>query len=97
MAGSGRPLPPPPPPVARKGSGELEAFGDALSAAVGKMDGGVEAQDDNIGRMLETLRKEKLEEDTLIFFLSDNGGPTKRNGSRNDPFRGFKGDVTPKS
>lgn len=51
MAGSGRRLPPPPPPVARKGSGELEAFGDALQAAVGKMDGRAVAPDDNIGLM----------------------------------------------
>jgi len=28
-----------------------------------------------------------------VFFLSDNGGPTHRNGSRNDPFSGKKGDV----
>ncbi len=30
--------------------------------------------DDNVGRILDALREEKLEEDTLIFFLSDNGG-----------------------
>jgi arylsulfatase A-like enzyme len=46
--------------------------------------------DDNIGRVLETLRKNKLEETTLIFFVSDNGGPTNNNGSRNAPLRGFK-------
>jgi len=48
------------------------------------------ALDDNIGRVLETLRKNKLEENTLIFFVSDNGGPTNNNGSRNAPLRGFK-------
>ncbi len=48
------------------------------------------ALDDNIGRVLETLRKHKLEENTLIFFVSDNGGPTNNNGSRNAPLRGFK-------
>ena len=53
----------------------------------------VACMDDNVGRILEALRTEDLEEDTLIFFLSDNGGPTKTNASRNDPFRGFKGDV----
>ena len=32
----------------------------------------------------------------MIFFLSDNGGPTNKfavNGSRNDPLRGSKGDL----
>jgi arylsulfatase A-like enzyme len=48
------------------------------------------ALDDNIGRVLETLRRHKLEENTLIFFVSDNGGPTNNNGSRNTPLRGFK-------
>jgi arylsulfatase A-like enzyme len=48
------------------------------------------AMDDNIGRVLETLRKHKLEQNTLIFFLSDNGGSTPVNGSRNTPLRGLK-------
>jgi arylsulfatase A-like enzyme len=48
------------------------------------------ALDDNIGRVLDGLRKHKLEENTLIFFVSDNGGPTNANGSRNTPLRGFK-------
>jgi len=48
------------------------------------------ALDDNIGRVLDSLRKHKLEENTLIFFVSDNGGPTSNNGSRNTPLRGFK-------
>ncbi len=48
------------------------------------------ALDDNIGRVLETLRKHKLEENTLIVFVSDNGGPTRANSSRNTPLRGFK-------
>src|SRR5262245_66467979 len=48
------------------------------------------AMDDNIGRVLATLRKHKLEENTLIIFVSDNGGPTNVNASRNTPLRGFK-------
>lgn len=52
------------------------------------------AMDDGIGKTLETLRAEKLEENTLIFFFSDNGGPTMAgttiNGSRNAPLRGSK-------
>ncbi len=62
--------------------------------------------DENVGRVLATLRETKLEENTLVFFLSDNGGPTGRarlqpdadfeygqNTSKNDPCRGVKGDL----
>lgn len=49
------------------------------------------AMDDGIGRVLDKIRKESLENDTLIFFISDNGGPTPGNSSRNTPFTGYKG------
>lgn len=45
--------------------------------------------DDNVGWLLETLRVKGLEEETLIIFLSDNGG-YPGNASYNDPFRGTK-------
>jgi arylsulfatase A-like enzyme len=48
------------------------------------------AMDDAVGRVLETLRKHQIEDDTLIIFISDNGGPTQGNTSRNDPFSGYK-------
>lgn len=51
------------------------------------------AMDENIGRTLAALRANGLEESTLIFFFSDNGGPTvvgSVNGSRNEPLRGSK-------
>jgi len=51
------------------------------------------AMDDAVGRVLETLRKEGLEENTLIFFLSDNGGQTTQTTSSNAPLRGYKGQV----
>lgn len=51
----------------------------------------VVAMDDAIGRVLEQLRQDGIEENTLIVFLSDNGGPLERNGSRNDPLSGEKG------
>jgi arylsulfatase A-like enzyme len=53
----------------------------------------VSAVDDGVGRVLATLRKHKLEEDTLIFFLSDNGGPLEKNASDNGELRGAKGDL----
>lgn len=47
--------------------------------------------DDSIGRVRETLDEQGLAENTLIFFLSDNGGPTKELTSSNAPLRGGKG------
>ncbi len=49
--------------------------------------------DDSVGAILERLRKLKLEKDTLIFFLSDNGGPTQELTSSNRPLRGGKGQL----
>ncbi len=52
--------------------------------------------DDAVGRVLEKLRSAGLEEQTLVFFLSDNGGPIGKfaaNGARNWPLRGSKGDT----
>ena len=51
------------------------------------------AMDDAVGRVLAKLREEGLEERTLVFFLSDNGGPTGRTTSSNGPLRGAKGQV----
>lgn len=48
------------------------------------------AMDDNVGRVLATLRGAGLEEETLIFFWSDNGGPTPATTCRNTPLRGTK-------
>jgi arylsulfatase A-like enzyme len=48
------------------------------------------AKDDAVGRVLAKVREIGQEEDTLIFFVSDNGGPTKQTTSSNGPLRGFK-------
>ena len=52
----------------------------------------VSAVDDGVGRVLGELKKYNLETNTIIAFLSDNGGPTTKNGSCNAPLRGNKGD-----
>ncbi len=52
----------------------------------------VSAVDDGVGDLLDLLQELQIEENTLVFFLSDNGGPTKDNASDNKPLRGFKGD-----
>jgi arylsulfatase B len=49
--------------------------------------------DDGVGTILETLRAQEIEDNTLLFFLSDNGGPTRELTSSNKPLRGGKGDV----
>ncbi|MCB9950654.1 MAG: sulfatase-like hydrolase/transferase [Planctomycetaceae bacterium] len=49
--------------------------------------------DDGIGRVRETLKQHDLEQNTLVFFLSDNGGPTRELTSSNAPLRDGKGNV----
>ena len=53
----------------------------------------VSVMDEGVGRVLDKLKELKLEDNTLIFFLSDNGGPTNANASNNLPLRGQKSDV----
>lgn len=52
----------------------------------------VEAMDIGIGRVLDALDAEKLRENTLVVFLSDNGASGAEGGS-NAPMRGGKGSV----
>jgi arylsulfatase A-like enzyme len=51
------------------------------------------ALDDGVGAVVKKLRDAGIEDNTLIVFISDNGGPTKRTTSGNGPLRGFKGEV----
>jgi len=48
------------------------------------------AMDDAVGQVLAKVRELGQEENTLIWFLADNGGPTDSTTSRNGPLRGFK-------
>jgi arylsulfatase B len=49
--------------------------------------------DEGIGKVITALRETGQLENTIVWFLSDNGGPTHQNASRNDPLSGRKGDV----
>lgn len=49
----------------------------------------IAAVDAGIGQIVATLEKQNLRDNTLIFFLSDNGG--RRDVARNFPYRGHKG------
>ncbi len=46
--------------------------------------------DDGIGRIMDALKANQIDNNTLVFFLNDNGGATN-NGSDNGPLRGMKG------
>jgi arylsulfatase A-like enzyme len=48
------------------------------------------AMDDAVGAVLAQIHEAGQDDNTLIFFLSDNGGPTGSTTSRNGPLRGFK-------
>lgn len=52
------------------------------------------AMDEAIGRVRKKLKNTGLEQNTLVFFIADNGGPvmpgTTMNASRNEPLRGGK-------
>lgn len=68
----------------------------------------ISAMDDGVGRILDELATLGIDENTLIFFISDNGAPLKIDmqdlpismkggawdGSRNDPWIGEKGMLT---
>ncbi len=49
--------------------------------------------DTGVGKLLTKLNELELASNTLLFFLSDNGGPESNNSSDNGPLRGSKGDM----
>ncbi len=48
----------------------------------------IEKMDQNVGKVLDALKKQKLEKNTLVIFYSDNGGLLE-----NPPLSGIKGDL----
>ncbi len=53
--------------------------------------GMIKSLDENIGKLLSYLEKENLRENTLIFFINDNGGPSFVTPANNYPLSGCKG------
>jgi arylsulfatase A-like enzyme len=49
------------------------------------------SMDDAVGELLATLDRLKLANNTIVIFVSDNGGPTARTTASNAPLRGSKG------
>jgi arylsulfatase A-like enzyme len=48
------------------------------------------ALDDGVGAVRQALQKAGVEDDTLIVFINDNGGPPQANASTNTPLSGAK-------
>ena len=63
-------------------------FGERVAAEYVAM---IECLDESVGRILAKLDELNLTHNTLVLFLSDNGGLTRV--WRNDPFRGGKGQL----
>lgn len=51
------------------------------------------SMDRGIGTILDAVDEHRLRRNTLIVFVSDNGGPTKELTSSNEPLRGGKGSL----
>ncbi|MCK5565658.1 MAG: sulfatase-like hydrolase/transferase [Planctomycetes bacterium] len=56
----------------------------------------VDKMDEGIGRIIDSVKRNNISERTLVFFLSDNGGPLNKKDPQksftsNDPLRGGKG------
>ena len=68
----------------------LDAIEDPRRRTYGAM---VTALDNGVGDLVDLLEELGLTNGTLVFFLSDNGGPPFANASDNDPLRGTKGTV----
>ena len=66
---------------------DLEMFKDHPRAKLAAM---TWAMDRGVGMVMDKLEEEGLKENTLVFFLSDNGGAAN-NQSSNLPLKGFKG------
>ena len=75
-------------PTAQK----LEQFAKIQNLQRRKLAAQISLLDDAIGVVMDRLHSSKQSESTLVFFLSDNGGPTQ-SGAINTPLRGAKGTV----
>lgn len=79
------PLQAPPALIAR-----VDSIQDDRRRTYGAM---VTSLDDGVGQVVSLLGELGLTDGTLVFFLSDNGGPTRANASDNFPLRSTKGTV----
>ena len=71
----------------------LERFPEIENKRRKKYAAMVSAMDDGVGRVMNAIKSAGQEENTIVVFLSDNGGPVHKNGSKNFPLRGGKSDL----
>jgi arylsulfatase A-like enzyme len=50
----------------------------------------IKALDDAIGDVMNELKEQGIEENTIVYFISDNGGATYTGATENGPFKGGK-------
>ncbi len=51
------------------------------------------AMDDNVGKVLATIENSGLNDNTIVIFTNDNGGPGGKDSTSNYPLRGYKGEI----
>ena len=77
-----------------RSEGRLAKFSDIQGKQRRTYAAMMSAMDDAVGKVRAKLKAENLDNDTLVFFISDNGGPTMNgvsvNGASNLPLRGSK-------
>jgi len=71
----------------------LNRFGHISDGKRKKYAAMVSSVDDGVGALLDKLQELNIDKNTLVVFLSDNGGPHTKNGSNNDPLRDGKGSL----
>jgi len=69
---------------------DLSHFPEIKNKKRKKLAGMTLALDRAVGSIMDTLKEQGLDENTIVFFLNDNGGATI-NASNNGPLRGMKG------
>jgi len=70
---------------------DMEDYSDIKDKKKQTFAGMIKSLDDNIGKLLAYLEKNNLRENTLIFFINDNGGPSYVTPADNGYLSGVKG------
>ena len=78
---------------ARKSSYDAQRIGHIEHDARRNYAGLVVAMDDNVGSILATIENFGLNDDTIVVFTNDNGGPGGKDSTSNYPLRGHKGSL----
>ena len=77
----------------RKSSYDAQRIGHIEHDARRNYAGLVVAMDDNVGSILATIENFGLNDDTIVVFTNDNGGPGGKDSTSNYPLRGHKGSL----